>query len=303
LFSKLFFRPAIILAAGFFLGIGCFHTSLEARCREELAQLGEPAAYSHLKIQTEVLVDSYAQFVKKNKRSPSLKEFADGLEITQASLKRYFALQKTASSMAEIATEAMLQRPEVFDAVRKEYAKNLSVFYKRHMRAPDPEERQSLTKLSKADLALFFQPDRGDFWIIDNYFPKDSEILRSSVSRAFARVARETGRMPEVLELATALEIDLAQLSSLIAKDALFESWEELKHHSMRNFELSFKAVIDTDYYSLERIEQSVVALQSRKRRIYTTASAGKPVDKDFLAALLTMQRKWMLTFSYIRRT
>lgn len=275
----------------FIIGVVCLIatqvSALEARCRPGLEELGAKVNRQTLEKQSDVLSEALAKYVRKNKVIPDLKDFAAYLETSQAAIRRHFKAEHGTESLSELLRVSFNAHESDYEAIRKEYAKNLAVFYKRHMRAPTGDEISAISSLGAMERATLFDESKGHFWIIEQFYPKDIEILRSSVSRAFARAAKATGRTPEPQEVAEALEISNQDFESLIYEGGLFETWDELKHHSLRNNQSSFQNVIDTDYYNIERAMTISEVLRSRKRFILTTAVASYKVNEDFLNALL----------------
>ncbi|TVQ80919.1 MAG: hypothetical protein EA369_01105 [Bradymonadales bacterium] len=282
------------LRLGLLLGslfISSVELHLEAKCRVGLEELGERAGVSRelLFDQTTVLEEALLKWVAKNSRLPSLKEFAEHNGVSQAALKRYFSSKTTPKNLEELFLSGYESFPEILGSLEKRIIGELAKFMKQELREPTEEEQLALVGegLEFLQTALFSGHSLWEILASDR--ARDLEVIGNKVLTAYTRIARETGRTPTAQETAEVLGISMGDFHELLASQVLFTDWPDLKEKAFKKNPNSFKSVIDTEFFGIEREEAALAELVKKGGAILTSATAGKPVVAEAFAALLRM--------------
>lgn len=113
-----------------------------------------------------------------------------------------------------------------------------------------------------------------------------ADIARNYVVKTFTTLAKRLGRIPSEAELAGQLNLSTGDLQALFGEGLLFKDLKHVKDAAMRKTPQAFDRVIDTMFFTQERLDKMEKAIRERSRLIVTTAVAGSPVNLDFLASL-----------------
>lgn len=123
-------------------------------------------------------------------------------------------------------------------------------------------------------------------------FPRQWEIARNKLIRAFVMECKRHGRIATLEELAQWLSLAPTELEALLGENGLFENLQDLKREAKLKSPAAFKWVVDTDIFNQERLDRLIRAIKTKKRLILTTAVAGAAVDKIYFAALLSYAKR-----------
>lgn len=160
--------------------------------------------------------------------------------------------------------------------------KEAGKFLRTNLRTPDTDASELI---ANSDLGEVIRPLTVKEIVAAD--PQSAEVARNKILNAYVAVTKSLGRTAEPRELAEALELKVEELDRLMGPGSLYQDMRALRDAAMKKKPKAFDRVIDTTIFTAERTENLVKAIKDRSRLIVTTAVAGSPVNKDFLASLL----------------
>lgn len=249
----------------------------------------------------EKLVRGVIELVREDGVVPTIRDLADHLKLEVAVIKDFFSKSGNPTEVRDLIRAARTEDDEILDGLRKKMLKFAEAYLKDTYKIPDEKLlRQAMHVASNSDLELLY----GDVdSLLEDLIQAESSVVtvvRNKVMSTYARLAKSTGRLPFDFELFAELG---ASKDNLIferkksgkedVRAGLFADINELKGRAKQKHAAAFRSVVDLDqFYTPERIEAMMKAIQLRKRLIITTAIAGTPVDKNLFKSLLNYAEK-----------
>lgn len=263
------------------------NTPPDPSCSNELEAASGAAEGEETSILIARMAYGTAQWVKKNKTIPKVEDLAIHSRKTLQEMVDFFTLPEAPKDVAALVQLARKSYPQWFANFQTALARSTAQFYRQSLRGPTVEELAELLAVSPQDLPVLYELPEDLKKYAEARFPRDFNGLRTRVAKAYAKAAKDSGRIGTPQEVAATLGVKVEDLQAAFGPNGIFQSDNELKELSAQVSPHSFKHVVDTDMFDAERAEKLMKAIQTRKRLILTTAVAGVEVEPAAFAAML----------------
>jgi hypothetical protein len=170
-----------------------------------------------------------------------------------------------------------------------DWLKDIATIFKEDLKLPSQEEIINGLPVGGSE---GLSTDELLFEYLKQYQAAKLGVARTKLMREFAKVSKTMGRTPAMQELGDWLGLTDAQLKRLFGPRMLFADWDSLRKAAEELSPSSFKYVIDISKFDQAYLNATLAEIKARKRVILTSAVAGAPVNRAFLASLLNYAKK-----------